>query len=74
MNVEFYSNEQTTKNSALKVQNSAGDPLMYFDNDKGSLATRELSIIDNVSYKDRQYKKVYLWSIFMYNRINNIRS
>lgn len=46
MNVTFDSNGQTIKNGALKVTDSSGHTLMYFDNDKGILGTRDLSISD----------------------------
>jgi len=46
MNVVFDSNGQTIKNGALKVVDSSNNTLMYFDDDKGILGTRELSISD----------------------------
>jgi phage minor structural protein len=46
MNVVFDSNGQLIKNGALEVQDSSGRTLLYFDNTKGILGTRDISIGD----------------------------
>jgi phage minor structural protein len=46
MNVIFGNGKQLIKNGALEVQDNSSRTLMYFDNNKGILGTRGLSISD----------------------------